>query len=162
MLGEADGSAPAVYDDEGRLLDLDEDQAAILFMQDQVSGSPVIIEGHRTEYKWGSRFSIHTGLSSVIGWSWHTRQHNSLIDGAWFDKRIEKLHAFYNTTDLATAKAYIEKYKVGYIIVGDLERAWYAEAGLNKFAELVNQGTLQIVFGDNTPETTTIFKVIDQ
>ena len=162
MLGEEDGSAPAVYDDEGHPLDLDEDQAAIEFMQDQVSGSPVIVEGHRTEYKWGSRFSIHTGLPSVIGWSWHTRQHNSLLDGAWFDKRIEKLHDFYNTTDLSTAKAYIEKYNVGYIVVGDLERAWYAEAGLDKFTELVDQGSLQIVFGDNTPETTTIFKVVNQ
>jgi len=159
MLGEAGGSGTAIYDDDGTPYNLFEDYLAIQYMQDNVTGSPVIVEGHRTEYKWGSRFSVQTGLPSVIGWSWHTRQHNSLIDGAWFDKRIEKLNDFYNTTDLSTAKTYIEKYKVGYIIVGDLERAWYAEDGLKKFQELVNEGVLQVVFGDNTGNTTTIYKV---
>jgi len=162
MLGESDGSAPAIYDDEGTPLNLAEDYAAIHYMQDNVIGSPVIAEGHRTEYKWGSRFSIHTGLPTIIGWSWHTRQHNSLLDGAWFDKRIEKLNDFYNTTDLDSAKSYIQKYKIEYIIIGDLERAWYADDGLKKFQELVNQGVLQIVFGDATANTTTIYKVITQ
>ncbi len=66
------------------LINLKYDYAAMLFMQDQIKGSPVIVEGNTQEYRWGSRFSIYTGLPSVIGWSWHVRQHNSLIDGALF------------------------------------------------------------------------------
>ncbi|PKN90192.1 MAG: hypothetical protein CVU45_03830, partial [Chloroflexi bacterium HGW-Chloroflexi-7] len=61
MLGESDGSAPAIYDDDGKLLDLSKDYEAIQYMQDNVLGSPVIVEGNRVEYKWGSRFSVQTG-----------------------------------------------------------------------------------------------------
>ena len=159
MLGEADGSVGAVYDDEGKMLDISEDYAAIQYMQDNVKGSPVIVEGHTVEYKWGSRFSVYTGLPSVIGWSWHTRQHNSLLDGAWITKRIDNLDAFYNTTDLDSAKDYLSKYDVSYIIVGDLERAHYSSEGLAKFQQLTDEGILRIVFGDETENTTTVYEV---
>ncbi|MRS04712.1 hypothetical protein EG832_16070, partial [bacterium] len=110
MLGEAYGSAPAIYDDEGKLLDIRQDYAAIQYMQDNIQGSPVIVEGNTVEYKWGSRFSVQTGLPSVIGWSWHTRQHNSLIDGSVITKRIDEVAEFYNTVDLESARKFITKY----------------------------------------------------
>ncbi len=159
MLGEADGSAPAIYDDEGKPLDISQDYAAIQYMQDSIQGSPVIVEGNTVEYKWGSRFSVQTGLPSVVGWSWHTRQHNSLIDGSVITKRIDEVAEFYNTVDLESARKFITKYDVEYIIVGDLERAHYTPEGLAKFQNMVMDGTLNIVFGDNTVNTTTIYKV---
>jgi YYY domain-containing protein len=159
MLGESDRSAPAMYDDDGKKANLTEDYLAIQYVQDHVQGTPVMIEGHTSEYKWGSRFSVYTGLPSVVGWSWHTRQHNSLIDGDWIDKQITQIDDFYNTTDLDAAKAYLTKVGAGYVVVGDLERAHYTADGLAKFQSLVNDGTLKIVFGDNTENTTTIFQV---
>lgn len=159
MLGEADASAPAIYDDEGKPLNISRDYEAIKFMQDNVSGSPVIVEGNTVEYKWGSRFSVQTGLPSVIGWNWHTRQHNSLLDGAWITKRIDEVANFYNTGDLEAARKFIAKYNVEYIVVGDLERARYNPEGLTKFQNLVMDGTFNIVFGDNTENSTTIYKV---
>lgn len=159
MLGETDASTPAVYVDEGRPLNLSHDYAAIQYMQDNVQGSPVIVEGNTVEYRWGSRFSVHTGLPSTIGWNWHTRQHNSLLDGAWITKRIDELTIFYNTVDIDAARKFIDKYDVEYIIVGDLERAYYSAEGLTKFNDMVVNGTLSIVFGDNTLNTTTIFRV---
>ncbi len=92
------GLQPAIYSDEGREIDLSMDYAGIQFLQDNISGSPVIVEGHTTEYRWGARYAIHTGLPSVIGWSWHTRQHNSLLDGSIVEKRIQELVDFYNTS----------------------------------------------------------------
>ncbi len=160
MLGSIDGSDPAIYDDDGRQLFIGKDYEAMIWLQDNVQGSPVIIEGHSTEYRWGSRFSIHTGLPTVIGWNWHIRQHNSLIDGAYIEKQINQLVEFYNTDNLGFAIQYLNKTNARYIIVGDLERAYYEAAGLEKFKKLVEQGKLEIVFGDNTPETTTIFEVI--
>ncbi len=77
MLGDASspaGTQPAIYNDDNRLLNLSKDYAAIVYMQDYVVGSPVIVEGHTEEYRWGSRFSVYTGLPSVVGWSWHIRQ----------------------------------------------------------------------------------------
>jgi YYY domain-containing protein len=164
MLGDASSPAdsqPAIYNDDNRLLNLGKDYAAIMYMQDHVVGSPVIVEGHTEEYRWGSRFSIYTGLPSVVGWSWHIRQQDSLLDGANIDKRIDDVNNFYNTADIQTAQAFLKQYQVQYIIVGDLERAYYDTAGISKFQEMVNQGILQIVFGDDTPKTTSIFKVVN-
>jgi uncharacterized membrane protein len=161
MLGDARSLNPAIYNDDNRPLNLSHDYAAILYMQDHISGSPVIVEGHTEEYRWGSRFSIYTGLPSVVGWSWHVRQHNSLLDGAIVDKLIEEVNNFYNTADEQAAKHFLDKHQVKYIVVGDLERAYYDANGLNKFQNMVNQGVLKVVFGDNSANTTTIFEVME-
>jgi YYY domain-containing protein len=161
MLGDTHSLNPAIYNDNNHLLNLSHDYAAILYMQDHVAGSPVLVEGHTEEYRWGSRFSIYTGLPSVVGWSWHVRQHNSLLDGAIVDKLIEDVNNFYNTTDIQAAKQFLNQHKVQYIIVGDLERAYYDAQGLDKFQDMVNQGTLKMAFGDNSANTTTIFEVVD-
>jgi uncharacterized membrane protein len=161
MLGDINHQVPAIYRDEDRPLNIGLDYAAILYMQDHVDGSPVIVEGHTEEYRWGSRFSIYTGLPSVVGWSWHVRQHNSLLDGAIVDKRIDEVNDFYNTVDVQTAQHFLSKYRVKYVIVGDLERAYYDANGLGKFQEMVNQGLLRMVFGDDSADTTTIFEITE-
>jgi len=162
MLGDAKspaGTQPAIYNDNNHTLNLGKDYAAIVYMQDYVAGSPVIVEGHTEEYRWGSRFSVYTGLPSVVGWSWHIRQQDSLLDGATIDKRIDDVNNFYDTGGIQSGLDFLKQYHVQYIIVGDLERAYYAPEGIAKFKEMVSQGLLQIVFGNNTPNTTTIFKV---
>jgi uncharacterized membrane protein len=161
MLGDAISLNPAIYNDDSRPINLSKDYPAIQYMQDQVNGSPVIVEGHTEEYRWGSRFSIYTGLPSVVGWSWHVRQHNSLLDGAIVDRLIDEVNNFYNTQDTQSAKQFLDKHKVQYIILGDLERVYYDANGINKFKDMVDQGMLKIVFGDNSPNTTTIFEVVN-
>jgi YYY domain-containing protein len=161
MLGDAVSGNPAIYNDDNRLLDISHDYAAILYMQDHISGSPVIVEGHTEEYRWGSRFSIYTGLPSVVGWSWHVRQHNSLLDGAIVEKLIADVNNFYNTGDIQAAKQFLDLHEVQYIVVGDLERGYYDANGLNKFQDMINQGMLKMVFGDNSTNTTTIFEVVN-
>jgi uncharacterized membrane protein len=99
-------------------------------------------------------------LPSVVGWSWHIRQQDSLLDGATIDLRIDNVNNFYNTADVQTAQDFLNQYKVQYIIVGDLERGYYDSAGIAKFQKMVDLGMLQIVYGDNTPDTTSIYKVV--
>jgi YYY domain-containing protein len=159
MLGDANSLNPAIYKDDNRPINLSRDYVAIQYMQDHVSGSPVFVEGHTEEYRWGSRFSIYTGLPSVVGWSWHVRQHNSLLDGAIVDRLIGEVNDFYNTGDVQAAKQFLDKHEVQYIVVGDLERAYYDVNGLNKFQDMVERGMLSMVFGDNSANTTTIFEV---
>jgi YYY domain-containing protein len=161
MLGDAVSLNPAIYNDDNRPINLSRDHAAIQFMQDQVKGSPVFVEGHTEEYRWGSRFAIHTGLPSVVGWSWHVRQHNSLLDGAIVDRLIEEVDTFYNTTDLQSAEKFLAKHQVRYIVLGDLERVYYDANGINKFQDMVGRGMLRTVFGDNSARTTTIFEVVE-
>ena len=163
MLGDTsnlDNIQPTIYDDDNRPLNLTRDYAAIVYMQENTIGSPVIVEGHTQEYRWGSRFSIYTGLPSVVGWSWHVRQHNSLLDGAVVDKRIEDVENFYNTSEIQTANDFLNYYQVKYIIVGDLERAYYTSEGIEKFTNMENLGILRVTFGDNTSKTTTIYEVV--
>jgi len=164
MLGDSfdhTGQTPAIYNDENRKINLSQDAPAIQFMQEHVTGSPVIVEGHTTEYRWGSRFSIYTGLPSVVGWSWHVRQHNSLLDGALIDKRIDNINNFYNTLDIQAARQFLAQYRVKYIVLGGLERVYYDARGLNKFQEMTNRGLLNQVFGDNSANSTTIFEVVE-
>jgi YYY domain-containing protein len=160
MLGDAVNLNPAIYRDDNRPINLSRDYVAIHFMQDQIDGSPVFVEGHTWEYRWGSRFAIHTGLPSVAGWSWHVRQHNSLLDGALIERLIEQVDNFYNTADVQVAQDFLIKHRVSYVVVGDLERAYYDPNGFNKFQEMVERGILRIVFGDGTVNTTTIYEVV--
>ena len=59
---------------DGQMMDLSEDYNAIRWMQDNVQGSPVIVEANCTEYRWCTRMTIYTGLPGVVGWNWHQRQ----------------------------------------------------------------------------------------
>ncbi|MEK7277097.1 MAG: DUF2298 domain-containing protein, partial [Chloroflexota bacterium] len=52
----------ATYADQGRDIDLKWDYDAIRWMQENVAGSPVIVEVNAVEYHWGSRYTINTGL----------------------------------------------------------------------------------------------------
>lgn len=164
MLGNLRGdgtNTPAIYRENEVDIDLSLDYDGIKFMQDNIVGSPVIVEGHTSEYRWGGRYSIYTGLPSVIGWSWHTRQHNSLLDRAVVDRRIEQVNEFYNTTDIHIAKEFLDRYRVNYIIVSGLERAYYTSEGLEKFNIMANQGELTIVFGELEKESAIIYEVSD-
>jgi len=123
----------AEYQDLGTSLDLSQDYHAIRWLQENVSGSPVIVEANQVEYHWGSRYTVYTGLPGVVGWNWHQRQQRNLTPHAWVFERVEGVHNFYNSTDLGAARDFIRNYDVEYIIVGGVERAKYDPEGLEKF-----------------------------
>ncbi|MCX8026049.1 MAG: hypothetical protein N3A60_12680, partial [Thermanaerothrix sp.] len=115
------------------ILDLSQDYRAIRWMQENVKGSPVIVEANVPEYRWGNRFTIYTGLPGVVGWNWHQRQQRALLPDTWVTERVVAVASFYNTTDLQEAKRFLERYRVSYVIVGQLEKAVYQAEGLAKF-----------------------------
>jgi uncharacterized membrane protein len=127
--------AYAEYQVDGQPMALDQDYRAIRWMQENVAGSPVIVEGNlRQLYQWGSRFSIYTGLPGVVGWEWHQQQQRALLPGERVTDRILEIDNFYLTTDLQQARAFLQKYNVRYIVVGLLERGHYPGPGLDKFS----------------------------
>ncbi len=120
----------ADYADFGVTMKLDEDYRAIRWMQENVQGSPVIVEANCVEYHWCSRFTIYTGLPGVVGWNWHQRQQRALMsEQVW--SRVNEINAFYGTTDPVAAKAFLRKYNVRYIVVGDLEHMEYIPGAPN-------------------------------
>jgi YYY domain-containing protein len=129
----------ATYDDQGQILDLKSDYDAIRWMQQNVKGSPVIVEANCVEYHWCTRFTIYTGLPGVVGWNWHQRQQRGAVadggGGLWVEQRVQDIDLFYLNPDREAARAFLERYDVEYIVVGGLERAYYPGIGLEKFTE---------------------------
>lgn len=124
----------AEYADFGVNLELDEDYRAIRWMQENIQGSPVIVEANCVEYHWCSRMTIYTGLPGVVGWNWHQRQQRALMsDQVW--SRVNEIGMFYGTTDPEMASDFLRKYNVKYIVVGQLERAAYPVEGMVKFEQ---------------------------
>lgn len=138
---------------------LEGDYHMIRWLQDNIQGSPTIIEGmsEGTEYKWNGRVSIYTGLPAVIGWRWHQNQQHTLNTmGRQVDMRVANVNAFYQTTELRTAWNILAFYDVQYIIVSDLERAYYMPQGLAKFDNMVTLGLLEVVYQEGN---STVYRV---
>jgi uncharacterized membrane protein len=146
----------ATYYDLDTALDLSQDYEAIRWMQDNVPGSPVIVEANMVEYHWGTRYTVYTGLPGVVGWNWHQRQQRTITPHEWVFSRVEEVNEFYDTTDLQLAEGFLNKYQVSYIVLGQLERAKYLPEGIAKFEE--GEGTLwQVVYQD---QETTIYQTL--
>ena len=116
----------STYYERNSNLDLSYDYRAIRWMQENVKGSPVIAEAPSTgiQYEWFNRFSIYTGLPDVIGWQWHQQQQRVLFSSIVI-ARADEENNFYTTPDIDATLAFIRKYNVRYIIVGELEHAVY-------------------------------------
>ncbi len=142
-------------DPSGAVFNLAEDYNVIRWLQNNVQGSPIIVEGNTPEYRWGSRFTIYTGLPGVVGWNWHERQQRAILPETVVTDRIADIATFYTTTDQQTALNFLRKYDVQYIIVGQLERAYYPGPGLDKFSQWNGSLWQQVYqFG-----STTVYKV---
>jgi len=149
--------AYATYYDMDTEMILEEDYYAIQWMQENIEGSPVILEGQAYEYRWGNRFTIYTGLPSVVGWNWHQRQQRAALSNSSVQDRVDAVDAFYTSDDLAYIVDFLDEYDVSYIVLGQLERAFYPGAGLEKFTAY--EGELwELVY---QYESTIIYKVLE-
>ena len=133
----------AIYVDKEGPLTLKYDFDAIEWMQENIEGSPVIIEGLSDQYRWGNRISINTGLPAVIGWDWHQRQQRVGYASTVTRRRVE-VDQFFENSQRSTALTTLDKYNIRYVYVGEMERAKYSEAGLKKFARMKTDGLVQV------------------
>ena len=120
------------------------DAGAIRWLQDNVRGTPVIVEAEGNQYCWNGRFSAYTGLPTALGWPWHQTQQRG--DGALIRRRADDVARLYNTDDRGEAQDVLDKYGIAYIIVGDLERVFYDAAGIAKFEAMAAAGALDLVY----------------
>jgi len=142
-----DGMAYIRYSRTGDVrgeVDLGPDYGGILWLLENVQGSPVILEGlGAREYLWGNRVSIYTGLPAVVGWRWHEVQQGM---GEEVDRRHWEVQECYNTPDTERALAILRQYRVRYVYVGPYERLYYDPAGLARFDVLAARGLLRVVY----------------
>lgn len=134
----------AHYEDRGHDLMLPADYRALLWMQDNIQGTPGVAEGNTGLYRWGSRVSIYTGLPTIIGWDWHQRQQRWGFQYQ-VEERLRDVKALYEASTMAAAWPILQRYRIEYIYVGGLERAYYPAAGLEKFDHAVAHG-LSLVY----------------
>lgn len=96
-----------------------EDKLAIDWLNENVSGMPVVLEANGDSYTDYQRVSVMTGLPTVLGW----RTHEWLWKGdtILLDKRAEDIRLIYTSEDEALVKELLDKYDIAYIYVGKLE-----------------------------------------
>jgi YYY domain-containing protein len=131
-----------------------DDYYAIQWLREHAPGNAVIVEASIGPYRGnGARISSATGLPAVLGWDRHQRQQRQTPE---IDRRLLDVRELYSTTDLERKRWLLRRYRVRYVIIGDVERRWRinppfagaqakaepytSEAGLVAFEQL--EGTL--------------------
>ncbi len=143
-----DGTAymnTATHSELEKPFQLEPDLRAIEWLQDNVEGSPVVLEAHGDQYRWNGRISIYTGLPTVLGWPWHQIQQRTDYSGQ-VGERARDVATIYNTNDLQLAGELLQRYQVEYIVIGELERIYYDAPGLDKFLAMEQRGRLRRVY----------------
>ena len=131
------------------------DLQAIQWLQDNVEGSPVVLEAHMEQYRWGGRIANYTGLPTIIGWPWHQIQQRFDYRDQ-IDRRARDVRLAYEATDVGTKMDVLRKYNVSYVVLGDLEKLNYNQEGLAAFGEMARAGHLSKVYEN---DGTAIFRV---
>ena len=117
-----DGAALPSQGYSGQAITFGSDREAIDWMNQNISGTPVIAEAAIGPYRCnGSRFTIATGLPTILGWERHEAQQRNPGD---LGPRAEDVNLLYSSSDIGQKQAILDRYEVEYVVVGDLERAY--------------------------------------
>lgn len=105
---------------------------AVEWLQEAVTGTPVLLEAQGPSYQDFSRISMLTGIPTVLGWEHHVSQRG--IPRSEIDARRAAVATIYTHPGTGLVEPLLRRYRVEYVYVGWLERATYPPAGLLKFA----------------------------
>jgi uncharacterized membrane protein len=107
---------------------------AIMWLRQNVNGTPVILEAVGGQYSEFGRVSANTGLPTLLGWPGHEWQWRG-SDHPEPGQRDPLVRAIYSEPDLSNVTSWLDQYGVEYIYAGDLEANTYGATGLEKFHE---------------------------
>ena len=146
--------------DGPRQISFADDLAAIDWFNSEVDGSPVIAEASIGPYRGnGSRFSIATGLPTVLGWARHEYQQR-YPDG--IAERERDVRTLFDSPSIPEKLRILDGYDVSYIVVGDVERfstfageRYASAAGIEAFDQMVGT-TLAVAYQHGS---TTVYRV---
>ena len=136
----------ATWDENGPF-GLNADALAIRWLRQNVAGTPVLLEGVTSPYRWNTRIATWTGLPTIIGWDGHQAQQRAPTQALPIvDRRKDFVREIYTTPDPQRAQELLDLYGVGLIYVGPLERNVYAGGNIAVFDQLAQQGVWQVIF----------------
>lgn len=110
------------------------DYEAILWINANIPGQPVMLESQGDSYTDHERISSNTGLPTVLGWTVHEWLWRGSYDIP--APRITDVQTIYETTDQQLARQLLEKHNVSYVYVGNMEREKYPNLSVMKFSNL--------------------------
>ena len=135
----------ASYDWEGKAVFLEPDYRAIRWLEQNLSGTPVVLQAAWEYYRAnGVRIAYNTGYPTVLNPLHEDEQRYPEQKGS----REQDVYRLYNEPDAALALRLLNTYRVDYVYVGPFERAAYQPAGIEKFAGMVGQ-SLDLVYDDS-------------
>ena len=110
-----------------------QDYDAILWIQKNIKGQPILLEAQGDSYTDYERISANTGIPTPLGWTvheWLWRGNYSFPQS-----RLDDIKTLYEGS-LSQTIPLIKKYKIDYIYLGDMERTKYPLVNENKFSNL--------------------------
>lgn len=114
--------------------DFPDDAAAIRWLNENITDSPVVLEANGDSYSDYERVSAMTGLPTVLGWYVHEWLWRG--DTAELNQRAADIELIYTSADPEAVEEQIEKYKISYIFVGAREREKYEALNNEMLREL--------------------------
>ncbi len=101
------------------------DYKIISYLNKNVKGHPGIVEAMgKGSYTYYGRISTYTGLPTIMGWNMHELVWRGYIPEG--EQRAKAIDTIY-TKDMNEKEKVIKRYKIRYMIIGELERKKYGE-----------------------------------
>lgn len=122
------------------------DASAIRWLNENIKGSPVVLEAPGDSYSDYERVSAMTGLPTIAGWYVHEWLWRDGVED--LNYRLTVVENIYTSEDVNMVKNLLQDYEVEYIFVGQKEREKYLE--INE-AMLQSLGT--VVYRDDAENT---------
>ena len=119
--GERYLSADVVVATDDDMFSPSSDLPLVEWLRGGVEGIRVIAEAPGDDYRWSSRMSALTGLSTPIGWPYHESQQRRIY-GATIERRRHDMTALYTSSDPVEVAAILERYDIEYVVFGTRER----------------------------------------
>lgn len=114
---------------------------AILWLNQNISGQPVILEAVGDSYTTFNQISSATGLPTVEGWIVHEWLWRGGYDAP--AARQTEVETIYTSDDLNEVKSLLSKYKIEYIFIGAKEYEKYKNLDPARFGQIGGEVVFQ-------------------
>ncbi len=155
-----DGLAPLALKDSAQIPgqlpgELAADVAAIRWLNETVTGQPLVLEADGESYTDFCRISAMTGLPTILGWEthewlWRTSRDTPDAYSAHVLPRQQDIRLIYTTDDQALRQELLARYQVAYLVIGDLERARFTDQTQTRLPEELLQACGSVVFSQGS------------
>lgn len=131
------------------LRDMNPDDADLIqWINTNVAGVATIVEAQGAGYREFTRITMHTGMSTVLGWEHHAKQRGLPPRSAL--ERRKAIQTIYVSDSIEETRSTLLRYRVDFVVVGAIEKNTYRSLTEDKFALHPELFTKVASFGDSS------------